>query len=102
MDSEEKKRYKTQFIVFRANRSQDPAVLAKSVLLLQEPEQKYFNKNDFIDNYLFVMNADKITMLIRQTTNAQPIRFLTGYGVTPEETAQAEFFCEFQTLLTNL
>lgn len=72
------------------------------MILGQETELKYFNKNDFIDNYIFVMVGDKITSLIRQTTNAQPIKFLIGYGLTPEESSQSDFFFEFQTLLINL
>lgn len=72
-------------------------------MLIHENEQKYFNKSDSVDNYVFVMNHDKIVMLLRQSTNAQPIKYLIGYGVNfEEEPKKNDYFCEFETLLANL
>lgn len=56
MYSEEKKRYKAQFIIFRSIES-DAQYLSKEVMIVHENELKHFNQNDWVDNYIFVVSG---------------------------------------------
>jgi hypothetical protein len=101
MEGEEKKRYRVQVLLVRV-KDEDEQYLAKRLLIVHSNEEKYFNKNDHVDNYIVVVRDEKLTMLLRQTTSPQPVKYLCGYDVSAGELSKHDSFCEFTPLLSNL
>jgi hypothetical protein len=83
MDSEDKKRYKVQYLIYRIKNSEELASIEKEVLLFRDQHHKYFSKNDTVDNYVFLIYEDKVISLLKQRTNCQLIKYLVGYGIKP-------------------
>lgn len=81
MDSEEKRKYKLQYLIYRIKNNEELAFIEKEVLLFRDQNNKHFSKNDTVDNYIFVMQDDKIVSFIKQKTNSQSIKYLVGYDI---------------------
>lgn len=94
METDEKKKYKAQVFCLRVNKEDEP-FMNKNVLLVSSQDEKWFGKHHRIDHYFVVMKVDKITMLIRQTTDLRSIKYLVGYGVEKEVFGKNDSFCEF-------
>ena len=103
MDSEQKKKYKLQYLIYRIKNNEELAFIEKEVLLFRDQNNKYFNKNDTVDNYIFVMQDDKLVSFIKQKTNSQSIKYLFGYDIklTPQ-LKKNDFFCEFEVIIPQL
>lgn len=103
MDSEDKKKYKLQYLIYRIKNNEELACIDKEVLLFRDQNNKYFSKNDTVDNYIFVMQDEKIVSFLKQKTNSQSIKYLVGYDIKlSPELKKNDFFCEFEQIISQL
>ena len=102
MEVEDRKKYRIQVFIYRATLADDP-FLKKGILLLHEDEIKYFNKNDYQDNYIIVMFEDRIVGLMKQIINVMSGKYFYGYDVQiSDDLKKNYYFCEVDILLSNL